>query len=385
MSAPPFLLALENATEGFDLRHKVAGLTLPLRLALSAQQAGAEAIVLTASAGSLAELLRDERLRIPILEESQAKSQAPDRAVVVVPANLVAHRGLFQALRGELSQGERRDLVASPFRFEPPFGFAPILVSDLESARVAERALLRSLRKPQDGWTSTYLNRHISLFFTRLLVKTPLRPNQVSVGILGIGILGAVLAAQGSYGAMLAGAFLFQMQSVLDGCDGEMSRLTFRGSLMGEWLDTVGDDLTNYGFFAGTALGLHTATANPLYLALGAVVLGCGLLGSAIEYAYLIRIGSGDLLKYPLGVGKAEGGGEATSPVGKFFDAISPLFKRDTFVFLTLLGALLGLLGPFLAIFAMGAVGVLVAILKAEIRMARERREEAAKARPSLP
>src|SRR5690606_9330937 len=145
---------------------------------------------------------------------------------------------------------------------------------------------------------------------------------QVSLGILAIGLTGAWLASQGTYGSMLAGAFCFQMQSVLDGCDGEMSRLTFRGSKLGEWLDTIGDDLTNYGFFAGAAWGLYSATNNPIYLALGGVVLLCGITGSAIEYAYLIRIGSGDLLKYPLGVGKAEGGGKATTTLGKLADAV---------------------------------------------------------------
>src|SRR5262249_20721535 len=134
------------------------------------------------------------------------------------------------------------------------------------------------------GWTSTYLNRAISLRITRFLVATRLRPNQVSVGILAVGLAGAYLASRGTYGSMLAGATLFQAQSVFDGCDGEMSRITFRGSKTGEWLDTVGDDLTNYGFFAGAAWGLYRSTGLALYLALGAVMVGCGFLGSGLEY-----------------------------------------------------------------------------------------------------
>lgn len=371
MSAPSFSLLLEPPGSGFDLRRKVAGLNLPLRLALSAQAAGASAIVLSPSAEGLRELLVDSRLTLPIL----SSEEQGDEALIALPANAVIHRGLLTEARDSLHPGERRSLFEAPVAFSPPFGFDPILVTDRESARRAEKALLHSLRKPQDGWTSTYLNRHISLSLTRMLVRTPLRPNQVSVAILGVGILGAILASRGSYLSLVLGAVCFQMQSVLDGCDGEMSRLTFRGSLAGEWLDTIGDDLTNYGFFGGAAFGLFTTTENPLYLVVGAITVGCGVIGSGIEYAYLIRIGSGDLLKYPLGVGKAEGGGEASSKLGKLFDAISPLFKRDSFVLLTLFGAILGILGPFLVIFAGGAIGVLTAIIKAEIRMARERRE----------
>jgi CDP-L-myo-inositol myo-inositolphosphotransferase len=192
----------------------------------------------------------------------------------------------------------------------------------------------------------------------------------VSILILGIGLAGAWLATRGSYLYLLAGAFLFQMQSILDGCDGEMSRLTFRGSKAGEWLDTVGDDLTNYGFFAAAGYGLSRATASPLYLYASAVVVTCGLLTSAIEYRYLISIGSGDLLKYPLGIGAALGAKGEKS----IADYISPLFKRDTFVFLTLVAAALGLTGIMLLVFAVGAVGIFVAVIKAELRMANERR-----------
>ncbi|MFO0571142.1 MAG: hypothetical protein U0263_36255 [Polyangiaceae bacterium] len=169
---------------------------------------------------------------------------------------------------------------------------------------------------------------------------------------------------------MALGAFLFQMQSILDGCDGEMSRVSYRGSLTGEWLDTVGDDLTNYGFFAGAAWGLHAATGQTLYLAAGAVTVACGLLASGIEYRYLIRIGSGDLLKYPISA--------QTEASEGLFAKVQPLFKRDTFVFVTFLAALAHALGPMLIVFSLGGIGIVIGVLKAELRMAREREGEPA-------
>jgi CDP-L-myo-inositol myo-inositolphosphotransferase len=238
-------------------------------------------------------------------------------------------------------------------------------VTDDASARHAEGALFRSLRKPQDGWTSRWLNRYISLAISRFLVNTPLRPNQVSVGILAVGLLGAYLATRGTYEAMLAGALLFQAQSVLDGCDGEMSRITYRGSHLGEWLDTIGDDLTNYGFFTGAALGLYRQTGSSIYLGAGGIVLFCGVAVSAIEYRYLLKIGSGDLLKYPT---------SQTASGGGVFALVAPLFKRDTFVFITLIAAALGQLGPMLVVFALGAIGIFANVLAAEAKMAKERR-----------
>jgi hypothetical protein len=102
----------------------------------------------------------------------------------------------------------------------------------------------------------------------------------------------------------------------------------------------------------------------------GAVIVGSGVVASGLEYRYLAKIGSGDLLAYPLGLG--DSGGAPTTAAGNVAAAIRPLIKRDTFVFLTMLAAFVGLLGPMLVVFAAGAVGVLIAVLKAEARMARE-------------
>ena len=356
--------ALQLDSPAADPGRVVAGLPLALRLALDAQQGGAECIVVPNDAAAAAQSLQDARLRIPVLD------RVPDGLRVLrVPANFVLHRGLLKNIAERDAQDptspRERDLSHGSIAHDAPYSFAPIAVNDDASAREAERRLFRALRKPQDGWTSRYLNRYISLAISRWLVKTPLRPNQVSVGILGVGLAGAWFAAQGGYGNLLLGALLFQAQSVLDGCDGEMSRVTHRGSRAGEWLDTVGDDLTNYGFFAGAALGLYQVTQNPLYLIAGAITVISGLIGSGLEYRYLIKIGSGDLLKYPLSQGQGTGK----------LAFIQPLFKRDTFVFLTLCAAALSCVGPMLCVFAAGAVGVLIAVLRTELRLAREARQ----------
>lgn len=372
-----------------DAGRVVAGLSLALRLALDAQAAGMQGIVVPAELpdrARLLPLLADPRLRLPLLDQLR-----DDASSVHVPANWLVHRQLFReivsggTLLGETeaapepktaepegatpdAAGPRHvNLQTSLLRPALPFSFAPVEVTDSASAARAERLAFRALRKPQDGWTARWLNRYLSLPLSRLLVKTPLTPNQVSIGILGIGLGGAYLASRGDYASVALGAFLFQAQSVLDGCDGEMSRITHRGSLAGEWLDTVGDDLTNYSFFLGAAWGLFHTTGWLPYLVAGLVVVACGMLGSGLEYRYLIRIGSGDLLKYPLSAGEGQ---------SRFLSAIQPLFKRDTFVLLTFLAALCGWLGPMLFAFAAGAVGVLINVLKTELRLARERRCE---------
>jgi phosphatidylglycerophosphate synthase len=354
-----FALVLEPVPAG---ARRLGGLPLPLRLALDAQAAGAVCVVVPPGEAELRRLLVDARLKVPVVD-----APPPGTPRLKAPTSLLAHRATFRELAAELTSGSGEERAVADAR-QPPnvaYAFAPFDVTSDVVAKQAERALFRSLRKPQDGWTSTHLNRHISLFCSRLLVRTPLRPNQVSVAILGVGVLGAVMAARGTYATLALGALLFQAQSVLDGCDGEMSRVSHRGSRMGEWLDTIGDDLTNYGFFGGAGLGLYRQTGQLLYLLAGGVCVFCGVVSSALEYRYLIKIGSGDLLKYPLS--------QASSGQGKLA-FLAPLFKRDTFVFLTLLAALAGALGPMLCVFALAAIGILFSVLKTELRLAREAR-----------
>ncbi len=358
--------ALHLRSPKADPLRPVAGLPIVLRLALDAQAAGASRIVLGSGLETSRAALGDARLRLPVVEQPD-----PGEALVEVEAHLVVHREVLRRHAALAIAAPGGASGVSPSDSAPaPFGFSPIEVCDQHSARRAERALFRSLRKPADGWTSRWLNRYISLSISRWLVHTPLSPNQVSVGILAFGVASAALASRGDYVSLVAAAACLQAQSVLDGCDGELSRVTHRGSLLGEWLDTIGDDISNYGFFAGAAWGLFQSTGVLPYLIAGAVIVVAGAITSGLEYRYLWQIGSGDLLKYPLSA--------QTSNATGLLGALQPLFKRDTFVFITFLAALGGLVGPMLLVFSLGAVGILANVLATERRLARNSRTASA-------
>jgi phosphatidylglycerophosphate synthase len=343
---------------GVQTTRTIGGLSVPLRLALDAQAAGFVGIVDASGDPFVARALGDPRLRIPV-----TSTPPPQTRSIAVPAHWLVHRSTFSTLvDGQPADDRPLDMATMNLRCSAPWGFEPIPVVDATTAKQAERALWRSLRKAQDGWTSRWFNRYVSLRISRWLVKTPFSPNQISVAILAVGLSGAYLASRGTYLTLAAGAVLFQAQSILDGCDGEVSRITHRGSKAGEWFDTIGDDLTNYCFFAGAAIGLYRSTHQLLYVAAGAVTVLCGLLSSGLEYRYLIRIGSGDLLKYPLS--------QATTGEARGLARLAPLFKRDSFVFMTMLAALAGRVDVALVVFALGAIGITVAVLKTELRLA---------------
>jgi phosphatidylglycerophosphate synthase len=250
----------------------------------------------------------------------------------------------------------------SPLIFAAPYAFPPIAIGTEADARRALGALLRAARRPSDGWTARFVNRPLSLALTRLLVPTGVRPDHVTfVGLL-IGIAAGLVAARGSSEAFVVGAALLQLQSVLDGCDGELARLTHRDSRLGALLDSLGDDLSNYVFFAGLAIGLHRVTGGVAPLVLGAIVIGCGGLATATEVRWLAHAGGRGAFSYPI-VDRIEGHAAGASRLGT---ALQPILERDTFVLLTFLATALGLVRPLLVAAAIGSIAALIAVARSQ-------------------
>jgi phosphatidylglycerophosphate synthase len=246
-------------------------------------------------------------------------------------------------------------------------------VSSKRAGKEARKALLLSLRKPIDGLVSRYLNRHISLATTRFLVTTGLAPNVFTVAFMALGLLAAYFATQAHSPLMLVLAGLtVQGQSILDGCDGEMARLTYRFSKTGQWLDSIGDDLTNYAFCFGLAVGQARVLQDSNLYWLGASVLAVQIIASGLLYRRMIILGTGDLLAIPDAVGQFE----ATTAVGKTLGFLRQLFKRDSFVFILAVTTAAQL--PLLAfsLFTFGTVVAFFGVLLNERRLNQQASEE---------
>jgi phosphatidylglycerophosphate synthase len=156
----------------------------------------------------------------------------------------------------------------------------------------AERLLLKTLFKPTDGIVSRKLNRHVSLQVTRLLLKSPVTPNQMTVVAALFGFAAILLVAMRGTPALIPGALLLQVQSILDGCDGEISRLKYLRSRLGEWLDQVFDDVVNVGYFAAVGYTLYRAgSVTAGWITLVGVI--SHLIYQAALYAALLTRGGG--------------------------------------------------------------------------------------------
>lgn len=204
---------------------------------------------------------------------------------------------------------------------------------DDAEARLATRRLFESCRKPIDGIVSRNINRHVSLWLSRRLVATRVHPNHVSVLCIALGALAALLVLGGSYGWVLAGAAVFQLNSILDGVDGELARVRWQQSRLGELLDSAGDNFSNFAYFTALAwVAAHRGHA--LLAALGAAGLALWAAYLVFLYSRLYGTGRGDVM---LVTEPASG-----SPLSGLIRLGRTLLRRDSFVMLALLLAAAG-------------------------------------------
>lgn len=194
---------------------------------------------------------------------------ATTRAVAVLPTRLVADRifgtdnptvrlgraGLLvesERVHRAIATNSLADLMAETSGSENNEDY---LVDEIDAASCEER-LLRGTAKTQDGLISRLLNRPVSRSITRLLLPLPIRPNQITIALMILPLLGLWFLARGNYLGFAVGAVFFQLHSALDGCDGEVARLKYLQTSRGAKLDEVCDRISSLLYALGLGLGL---------------------------------------------------------------------------------------------------------------------------------
>lgn len=350
----------------------VSGRTLAVRAMVAAFRAGAAWIAVPAT-------LRDEAVEralrgMPALAAAVRwlvpGAEAPDDAApwLLLPASALIH---VSALRGLLSGPAPPGTVLAP----SAAGATPVAVADAalvtalwkdlaagrpvgsELARRlgeagalareatgpycavrgesdlirAEEALQATLGITADSGVDRYLHRRCSRWLTRLLVRTRVTPNQVSLSSLAIG-LGAVWCFwQATPASAFWGVIVYAIACIVDHSDGEIARLTFQESRFGANLDWTIDTIIH----AGVVLGIGVTAGGSVMAALG--VLGAA--GVTLSALFARQLPS------EIEVGATVGG------------VLRNIANRDLFYLLLLTAATLRWLAPSLV----GAVTVLVA------------------------
>src|SRR5207247_5382893 len=98
---------------------------------------------------------------------------------------------------------------------------------------------------------------------TRLLLRTPLTPNAVTLIGIALGVAGGLALGLPGPAALLAAVLLLELAAVLDCSDGELARLRFAESRLGHWLDVSGDTVVHMAVLAGIVLRMTRAGDAP--------------------------------------------------------------------------------------------------------------------------
>jgi len=222
-----------------------------------------------------------------------------------------------------------------------------------EDLKAAEKKLYGSLTRATDGFFARLINRRISLFFSSRIWRLGITPNMVTGFTLVLGILAGLAFAQGSsmwWG--LLGATLFQMQSIIDGVDGELARLMHRETPFGFWFDISVDNISHMAVFGGIAVGQTVDRVPGPW----------GLLG----FFSVLGVVSGFAVMAPLlnPRGKKPALGDNNRPLTRLVENLS---RRD-FTYLLFPLAVLGWLGGFLWAVAFGTWLYALAVVILRVR-----------------
>ena len=219
--------------------------------------------------------------------------------------------GLFEGLeraaacnKHGLSDGLRELAREGRARIVDVTGMSWLDVDTPEDLREAERRLMRDQgRKTRDGPVSRHLNRPVSRWLTRYLVRTSVTPNQISLASWMLSCIASGLMALSGYPALAAGGALAQLASIIDGCDGEIARLKRSQSEFGGWFDAVLDRHADAVLLFGLMWHEFASTGTNLSIVLGfAAIVGSflnsytadkydGLMAQTLQGASYFRLG----------------------------------------------------------------------------------------------
>ena len=204
---------------------------------------------------------------------------------------------------------------------------------------------MKSVGGPQEGLVSKHLNRRVSRPLARMLARSPVTPNQVSVAsfAVALGSLALFLSGQNVWAALAA-----QASSIIDGVDGDLARLKNMSTRFGGFLDAVLDRYADVAILAGLT-----------YWSVEFEKLG----SSGLTWTFGLLAVSGSLiLSYTRA--RAEASHRVTfSGVALF------LGSRDLRLLVVMIGALVGqalVTLAVLALFSNGVVAYRVALLRSQ-------------------
>ena len=205
---------------------QILGVPLVLRAVLTCQKNGIDALTIRVlpDDGAAVETLLKGDARVTMAWQCTTQTEQVDLSGPVLAGNVVF---LGFALESILSGDRSGETSGAGYQ----------VLSSATDRVAAEDLLMGSLVKDADGIISRNINRKISCFISRRLAGTSIHPNQVTAIVGLIGFAAFPFAMQGTWQGFALGGLCYYVSAILDGVDGELSRLKHLGSPLGAWLE----------------------------------------------------------------------------------------------------------------------------------------------------
>ena len=127
-------------------------------------------------------------------------------------------------------------------------------------------------------------DQRLAKMLVRYIKWLPVSPNTLTALGMFVGISSGLLYAEGTYGAMIGGSFLFMVAVWMDHVDGEFARATGKTSTFGHYFDHVGAMSSYCAMFVGAGFGLRDTW-------LGEWAVPCGITaGVSVALIFSIRL-----------------------------------------------------------------------------------------------
>lgn len=217
---------------------------------------------------------------------------------------------------------------------------AGIELVDEAARRDAEWALIRRQNKAYEGPVDALINWRFSMRITRVLARMSLAvtPNHVTLLAITVGLIASALASTATYAALAGAGVLLQINSILDSVDGELARLRYQYSKVGQWLDNLSDDIVDNLFLVavGYAIG-------GVWFVLGICAGGGRLLVSVSTYISVYRAtGTGDIFAFRWWFEGTSTSVEELYDPKAFKNWLRSFGRRDTYVFVWMIALVAG-------------------------------------------
>lgn len=128
----------------------------------------------------------------------------------------------------------------------------------------------KKLKRHSDSFFTKLLARSISVYITRSLVNTSVTPLQVTMTGLLLGLFAAWLGSKPFWCLGILAALFVELSHILDCVDGELARLTGRGSAFAADLDPITDRIKDVAiiyaaFLRASQAGIFSLTQEQIF------------------------------------------------------------------------------------------------------------------------